>query len=81
MVVMMLCFRVCKAGGLVMLTGHTCSAVSGSEYCTSAWKPWPFSKVAIFWTRPKALNTRCSVSNVTLTSGYSRSTECESLLS
>ena len=44
------------------MTSHTCSAVSGSEYCTSAWKPCPFSKVAIFWTRPKALNTRCSVS-------------------
>lgn len=47
---------------------HTWSETARSAYCTRAWKPEFFSKVAIFCTSPKALKTRYSTSSVTTTS-------------
>lgn len=47
----------------------TISAVGASSNWTSACRPACFSKVAILWTKPKALKTRCSTSSVMGTSG------------
>ena len=53
---------------------RTVSAVAGSGYCISAWKPACFSKVAILHTYPKAENTRWSTSMVITTDGCTHGT-------